>query len=52
MLILVKLQHLRTFVVVFQEKSFTSAASRVYATQSGLSMQIRELEEDLGVQLF
>ena len=47
-----KLQHLRTFVVVYQERSFTSAASRVYATQSGLSMQIKELEEHLGVQLF
>jgi DNA-binding transcriptional LysR family regulator len=48
----VKLQHLRSFVIVFQERSFTSAALRIYATQSGLSMQIKELEEDLGVQLF
>ena len=47
-----KLQHLKTFVVVYQERSFTAAAARIYATQSGLSMQIKELEDDLGVKLF
>ena len=47
-----KLQQVQSFVVVYQERSFTAAAERIHATQSGLSMQIRELEESLGLQLF
>ncbi len=47
-----KLQQISTFVVVYQERSFTAAAERVHATQSGLSMQVKELEEGLGLQLF
>jgi DNA-binding transcriptional LysR family regulator len=48
----VKLQQVQSFVVVYQERSFTAAAERIHATQSGLSMQIRELEDSLGMQLF
>jgi LysR family nitrogen assimilation transcriptional regulator len=48
----VKLQQISTFVVVYQERSFTAAAERIHATQSGLSMQIKELEDSLGLQLF
>jgi DNA-binding transcriptional LysR family regulator len=48
----VKLQQISTFVVVYQERSFTAAAERIHATQSGLSMQIKELEDTLGLQLF
>ncbi len=47
-----KLQQISTFVVVYQERSFTAAAERIHATQSGLSMQIKELEDSLGLQLF
>lgn len=47
-----KLQHLRTFVAVFEERSFTAAAERANATQSGLSMQVKELEHSLGSVLF
>ncbi|WP_146344963.1 LysR family transcriptional regulator [Falsiphaeobacter marinintestinus] len=47
-----KLQHLRFFVAVYEQKSVTAAASKVHATQSGVSMQIRDLEEILGVKLF
>jgi LysR family nitrogen assimilation transcriptional regulator len=47
-----KLQQIRTFVVVYQERSVTAAAERLNATQSGLSMQLKELEGYLGVQLF
>ena len=47
-----KLQHLRTFVAVYQERSFTAAAERINATQSGLSMQIKELEKTLRCALF
>lgn len=47
-----KLQHLRTFVAVYEEATFTAAAARENATQSGLSMQIKELEQSLGASLF
>lgn len=48
----VKIQHLRFFVAVYEERSITSAAHRVHATQSGVSMQIRDLETILGLTLF
>ena len=47
-----KLRQLRFLVAVYEERSFTAAAKRVHATQSGLSMQIKDLEERLGVRLF
>ena len=46
-----KLQQLRFFVAVYEEGSFSAAANRVNATQSGISMQVRELEDRYGVQL-
>ena len=48
----IKLQHLRFFVAVYEERSITAAARRVNATQSGVSMQVRDLEALLGLQLF
>jgi DNA-binding transcriptional LysR family regulator len=39
------------FVAVYQERSFTAAAQRMHATQSGVSMQIKELEKDLRIAL-
>ncbi len=47
-----KLQQIRHFVAVYEEGSFTAAARRENATQSGLSMQIKELELALGARLF
>ncbi len=47
-----RLTQLRYLVAVYEEKSFTAAARRVHATQSGLSMQIKDLEVRLGVKLF
>lgn len=47
-----KFQQILTFVAVYQERSFTAAAERIHATQSGLSMQVKELEERIGVRLF
>ncbi len=46
-----KLQQLRFFTAVYEEGSFSAGAVRANATQSGLSMQVRELEERFGVQL-
>ena len=46
-----KLQHLKYFVAVFEEGSFSAGAQRVNATQSGLSMHVRQLEDRFQVQL-
>jgi LysR family transcriptional regulator, nitrogen assimilation regulatory protein len=46
------LKDIRLFVAVYEERSFTTAALREHATQSGVSQHIRKLEEALGVQLF
>jgi LysR family nitrogen assimilation transcriptional regulator len=48
----VNLRQLQTFVGIYEEGSFNRAAQRLNATQSGLSMQIRQLEDTLGCLLF
>ena len=45
------LREIRLFVAVYEEQSFTAAAVREHATQSGVSQHIRNLEDRLGVQL-
>ena len=40
------------FVAVYEERSFTAAAEREFATQSGVSQHVKQIEESLGVQLF
>lgn len=42
---------LTTFVTVVSEGSMTAAADKLYLTQPAVSQQIRNLEEDLGVEL-
>lgn len=46
-----KLQHLKYFVAVYEEGSFSAGAQRVNATQSGLSMHVRQLEDRFQVKL-
>ncbi|KJS12778.1 MAG: LysR family transcriptional regulator [Hoeflea sp. BRH_c9] len=43
---------LRSFVAIAETGSFTAAAARIFRTPSAVSMQIKRLEEQLGVSVF
>lgn len=48
---MLNLHQLSTFVTVIAEGSMTAAADKLYLTQPAVSQQIRNLEEELGMEL-
>ena len=47
----VSIKQLKAFVAVVEEKSFSQAAERLNATQSGMSMLVQNLELSVGKNL-
>lgn len=50
--IIMELRHLQAFVKLTQTLNFSAAANELCITQSTLSATIKQLEDDLGVELF
>ncbi|RKP43868.1 LysR family transcriptional regulator [Trinickia fusca] len=46
------IRQLKAFIAVFEERSITAAAQRLFLAQPTLSVTIRQLEEEMGVALF
>src|SRR4051812_10442040 len=47
-----ELRHLRYLIAVAEERSFVGAAARLQLAQPALSRQIRDLEQEIGTELF
>jgi DNA-binding transcriptional LysR family regulator len=48
----VEIRQLRAFVAIAESGTFTSGAQRVHVTQAAISMQIRQLENEIGARVF
>jgi DNA-binding transcriptional LysR family regulator len=47
-----EIRQLRAFIAIAELGTFTAGAQRVHVTQAAISMQIRQLENELGAKLF
>jgi DNA-binding transcriptional LysR family regulator len=47
-----EIRQLKAFVAIAEARTFTAAALRINYTQAALSMQIKQLEKEVGVPLF
>src|ERR671939_232918 len=47
-----EIRQLRAFTAIVDTGTFTAGAERVHVTQAAISMQIKQLEEELGSRLF
>jgi len=48
----VEIRQLRAFMAIAESGTFTAGALRVHVTQAAISMQIRQLENELGARVF
>jgi DNA-binding transcriptional LysR family regulator len=48
----VEIRQLRAFVAIAESGTFTAGAQRVHVTQAAISMQIRQLETEIGARVF
>jgi len=47
-----EIRQLKAFLAIAEAKTFTAGARKVNVTQAAISMQIRQLEDELGMQVF
>jgi len=47
-----ELRHLRYFIAIAEEENFRRAADKLHVSQSPLSRQMQQLEEEIGAELF
>ena len=47
-----EIRQLRAFVAIAESGTFTAGAARVHVTQAAISMQIRQLESEIGARVF
>jgi Transcriptional regulator len=48
----VEIRQLRAFIAIAESGTFTAGALRVHVTQAAISMQIRQLENEIGARVF
>src|SRR5438477_12819715 len=46
------IRQLKAFVAIAESGTFTAGAVRVHVTQAAISMQVRQLENETGAQVF
>src|SRR5213083_427590 len=47
-----EIKQLKAFLAIAEARTFTAGAKRVNVTQAAISMQIRQLEDEVGLPLF